>query len=48
MAAGINNLLNEKYFTYGTRSTNLLKPGRFTAYPMAERNLAVTLGYTFK
>lgn len=46
MAAGINNLLNEKYFTYGTRS--LATQGRYTAYPMAERNLAVTLGYTFK
>ncbi|MGE5027592.1 MAG: TonB-dependent receptor, partial [Betaproteobacteria bacterium] len=46
LAAGINNLLNEKYFTYGTRS--LATPGRYTAYPMAERNLAVTLGYTFK
>ncbi|MBU1690400.1 MAG: TonB-dependent receptor [Gammaproteobacteria bacterium] len=48
MAAGINNLLNEKYFTYGTRSTDPTKPGRYTAYPMTERNLAVTLGYTFK
>lgn len=46
LAAGINNLLNEKYFTYGTRSP--WTPGRYTAYPMAERNLAVTLGHTFK
>lgn len=46
LAAGINNLLNEKYFTYGTRS--LATPGRYTAYPMAERNLAVTVGYAFK
>jgi iron complex outermembrane receptor protein len=46
VSGGINNLLNEKYFTYGTRST--WTPGRYTAYPMAERNLAVTVGYTFK
>ncbi len=46
LAAGINNLLNEKYFTYGTRST--WTPGRYTAYPMAERNLALSVGYTFK
>jgi len=46
LAGGINNLLNKKYFTYGVCSTST--PGIYNAYPMAERNLAVTLGYTFK
>jgi iron complex outermembrane receptor protein len=46
MTGGINNLLNKKYFTYGICSTST--PGIYNAYPMAERNFAVTLSYAFK
>lgn len=40
----VNNLTNEKYYTYGIRSSTL---GRFNAYPMPERNFWATAEYRF-
>lgn len=41
----INNLLNEKYYTYGIRSR--FTAGRYNAYPMQERNGMITGVYSF-
>lgn len=43
--AGINNLLNKEAFDYGIRSTS--SPNTYNAYPLPERNLAVSLGRFF-
>ncbi len=45
-SAAVHNLLNERYFTYGVRS--LFTPGRYNAYPMAERHLALSAEYAFR
>jgi iron complex outermembrane receptor protein len=46
LSATVNNLLNEKYYSYAVRSTFL--PGTFNAYPMPERNVWLSVGYEFK
>ena len=46
LSASINNLLNEKYYTYAVRST--FTPGTYNAYPMPERNVWLSAAYTFK
>ncbi len=45
LAAAVNNLFNEKYFTYGVAST--FTPGRYNAYPMQERNFSFNATYNF-
>jgi len=45
LGAAVNNLLNEKYFTYGVAST--FTPGRYNAYPMQERNFSLNATYNF-
>jgi iron complex outermembrane receptor protein len=45
LAAGLNNLFNERYFTYGVAST--ITPGRYNAYPMQERNFSLNATYNF-
>jgi iron complex outermembrane recepter protein len=45
LAAGVNNLFNERYFTYGVAST--ITPGRYNAYPMQERNFSLNATYNF-
>ncbi len=46
LSAQVNNLLNEKYFSYATRST--FTPGTYTAYPMPERSLWFKAEYRFR
>jgi iron complex outermembrane receptor protein len=41
----VNNLTNEKYYTYGIRSRTT--PGRYNAYPMPERNFNLGAEYRF-
>jgi iron complex outermembrane receptor protein len=41
----VNNLFDEKYYTYGVRST--FTAGRYNAYPIAERTVYITASYTF-
>ena len=48
LSAGINNLLNRRYFNYAVRSNQLAAADRYNAYPLPERNAAVTLEYAFK
>ena len=43
--AGINNLLNEKYYSYGARSQFTLD--RYAVYPLPERNFSASLEYAF-
>ncbi|MDR2195486.1 MAG: TonB-dependent receptor, partial [Gallionellaceae bacterium] len=45
LSASINNLFNEKYFTYGVASTSVL--GRYIAYPMAGRNFFGSVQYRY-
>lgn len=45
-ALAVNNLFDEKYYTYAVRST--ATPGKFNAYPMPERNVWLTAEYRFK
>lgn len=45
LAAAVNNLFNEKYFTYAVAST--FTPGVYNAYPMQERNLSMSARYSF-
>jgi iron complex outermembrane receptor protein len=40
LAATINNLLNEKYYTYAVRSA--FTPDRYSVYPLPERTFGVT------
>ena len=44
--AGVQNLFNEKYFSYGNFST--FSPTTFTAYPASERTVFVSAQYTYK
>jgi iron complex outermembrane receptor protein len=44
-AAAVNNLFNEKYFTYAVASTSTA--GKYNAYPMQERNLSLNASYQF-
>jgi iron complex outermembrane receptor protein len=44
-SAGVKNLFDEKYFTYAVRSQFV--PGRYNAYPQAERAVWVSAQYTF-
>ena len=46
LALAINNVLNEKYFTYGVKSQ--FTSGAYNAYPMPERNAAITAEYRFR
>jgi len=45
VAAAVNNLFNRQYFTYGVAST--ATPGKYNAYPMQERSLALNASYQF-
>lgn len=45
LAATVNNLFNEKYFTYAVASTST--PGVYNAYPMQERNFSMSARYSF-
>lgn len=45
LAAAVNNLLDEKYFTYAVASN--FTPGRYNAYPMQERNFSLNATYKF-
>jgi iron complex outermembrane receptor protein len=45
LTASIENLGNEKYFTYGIRSLNPATPTLFNAYPAAERSYFMTAEY---
>jgi len=45
LAAAVNNLFNRQYFTYGVASTST--PGRYNAYPMQGRSLALNATYDF-
>ena len=45
LAAAVNNLFNEKYFTYAVAST--FTPGVYNAYPMQERNFSLSAKYQF-
>jgi iron complex outermembrane receptor protein len=44
-SAGVKNLFNELYFNYAVRSQFV--PGRFNAYPQAERAVWLGAQYTF-
>jgi iron complex outermembrane receptor protein len=46
LAAGVKNLFNERYFTYGL--ANVPTPGTFVAYPAAERFLFASAQYQFR
>lgn len=46
LSAAVNNLFNQKYFTYAARSN--FTPDLYEAYPLPERNTMVALEYTFK
>ena len=43
--AAVNNLFNTSYFTYAVASTSTA--GKFNAYPMRDRNFAVSASYEF-
>ncbi len=45
VAAAANNVLNEKYFTYGVAST--FTPGKYNAYPMQQYNFSLNATYEF-
>jgi iron complex outermembrane receptor protein len=45
LAAAVNNLLNEKYFSYGVASIST--QGKYNAYPMQERNFSLNATYEF-
>ena len=46
ISAAIHNLLNEKYYNYAVRSQFVAD--RYNAYPLPERNGAVTVEYAFR
>ena len=48
LSAGINNLFDRKYFNYAVRSNQVAAADRYNAYPLPERNAAVTLEYSFR
>jgi iron complex outermembrane receptor protein len=45
LAAGLNNLFNRQYFTYGVASSAV--PGKYNAYPMQGRSVSVNASYQF-
>ena len=45
LGAAVNNLFNRQYYTYGIAST--FTPGKYNAYPMAERSLSLNATYEF-
>lgn len=45
VAAAVNNLFDRQYFTYGVASN--FTPGRYNAYPMQQRSLALNASYEF-
>ena len=45
LAARVNNLLADKHFDYGVRST--FTPGVYNAYPLPERTLLFTVSREF-
>jgi iron complex outermembrane receptor protein len=45
LSAAVNNLFNEKYFTYAVAST--ATAGVYNAYPMPERNFLLNAKFTF-
>ena len=45
MSFSVNNLLDEKYFDSGVRSTTTA--GRYNALPLPERNFSFIIGYNF-
>ena len=48
LAAALNNLFDEDYYSYAVHSTNPFMPDRFNAYPLPGRNGWVSVEYTFK
>ncbi len=49
LSAGVKNLFNQRYFTYGVFSPPFFgNPATFFAYPAAERSVFVSAQYTFK
>ncbi|MGZ8231049.1 MAG: hypothetical protein ACXWUS_15535, partial [Burkholderiales bacterium] len=46
IAASLNNLLDEKYYSYAVRSQFV--PDRYNAYPLPERNATVSIEYQFR
>ena len=46
LSAGINNVTNQKYYTYAVRSQ--FTADRYNAYPLPERNYSVTAEYSFR
>jgi len=46
VSASVNNLLNEKYYSYAVRSPFIAD--RYNAYPLPERNFTMTAEYTFR
>jgi iron complex outermembrane receptor protein len=47
LTASMENLANQKYFTYGVRSLNPATPTLFNAYPAPERSFFMTADYRF-
>ncbi|MDO9219893.1 MAG: TonB-dependent receptor [Thiobacillus sp.] len=47
LAAAVNNLFDEDYYTYAVSSINPATPDRFNAYPLPGRNGWVSVEYTF-
>ncbi|MGA7593601.1 MAG: TonB-dependent receptor [Gallionella sp.] len=45
LAAAVNNLFDEKYFSYAVAST--FTPGKYNAYPMQGRNVSLNASYEF-
>jgi iron complex outermembrane receptor protein len=45
LAAAVNNLFDEKYFSYAIAST--FTPGKYNAYPMQGRNISLNARYEF-
>ncbi len=45
LAAAVNNLFDEKYFSYAIAST--FTPGKYNAYPMQGRNISLNARYDF-
>ena len=48
LSAMVNNLFDRKYYNYAVRSAAVITADRYNAYPLPERNAAVTLEYAYK
>ena len=45
--AAVDNLFDERYFTYAVRSTSALTPDKYNAYPLPGRTFWLGMQYTF-